>query len=365
MKQAIYKIRTQNNAFGCTIKVANDFCFATRTQCGFESETICYAAYRFLKRSPELKDPLIREAVKLGLSLGKNKPRKHVTLTTAEKMELPGGRARLHVSVGQGEIVIKKLTIENRRTQEWSDIDLELAHNYSSNHKPELERDSLCGCFYCGKIFSPSKIHQWIIAETPIDYRGTAICPYCGIDSVIGESSGYPITRPFLKRMSQKWFGFTPAGCELEPEGSIKDKIDESSTVTDVCFDIRTDLNTPSAHSVDAYEALLMLQRQMIEPNGRKSPMMEEFSSEQFDCDEDRSRYLKEDVVPRAYKMAAILTRNYRKYIEMAELDSEAVIKDLAGRYIDAWLNNTDLNLNGEFDYYENAGLIQSEFDDV
>ena len=25
------------------------------------------------------------------------------------------------------------------------------------------------------------------------------MCPYCGIDSVIGESSGYPITREFME----------------------------------------------------------------------------------------------------------------------------------------------------------------------
>ena len=198
---------------------------------------------------------------------------------------------------------------------------------------------------------------------TPKDVAAALEHDSCSVEDLKALLS--PAAEPFLERMAQKWFGYTPAGCESEPEGSMKDEIDEASTVTNVCFDIRTDLNTPSVYSVDAYEALLMLQCQLIEPNGRKSPMMEEFSSEQFDCDEDRIRYLKEDVVPRAYKMAAILTQNYRKYIEMAELDSEAVIKDLAGRYIDAWLNNTDLNLDGEFDYYKNAGLIQSEFDDI
>lgn len=30
--------------------------------------------------------------------------------------------------------------------------------------------------------------------------------PYCGIDSVIGEHSGYPITREFLEQMRQYWF---------------------------------------------------------------------------------------------------------------------------------------------------------------
>lgn len=128
MKQAVFKIRTQNNALGCRIKAARDFRFVTQAPCGFEKETICYAAYRFLKHAPEVKDPLIREAVKMGLSSGKNKRRNHVILTKAEKMELPGGQAKLYLTVGQGEIIIKKVTIETRCGQEWSDKDLEIAH---------------------------------------------------------------------------------------------------------------------------------------------------------------------------------------------------------------------------------------------
>lgn len=75
------------------------------------------------------------------------------------------------------------------------------AHRYSANHKEELQKDKLCGCFYCLKIFKPEEITFWIK-----DISGTAVCPYCGIDSVIGESSGYPITEEFLKKMHKYWF---------------------------------------------------------------------------------------------------------------------------------------------------------------
>lgn len=84
---------------------------------------------------------------------------------------------------------------------------LERAHNKSSNHKPELENDQRCGCFYCLKIFNPVEIKEWIVDEISIDWQGTAICPYCGVDSVIGESSGFPITYEFLKEMQGCWFG--------------------------------------------------------------------------------------------------------------------------------------------------------------
>ncbi|MDR1053808.1 MAG: cytoplasmic protein [Planctomycetaceae bacterium] len=75
------------------------------------------------------------------------------------------------------------------------------AHKYSINHKPEIVKDKVCGCFYCLKIYSPNEIDDWVD-----DKRGTALCPYCGIDSVIGESSGFPITIEFLKKMNKCWF---------------------------------------------------------------------------------------------------------------------------------------------------------------
>lgn len=82
-----------------------------------------------------------------------------------------------------------------------SRTELEKAHQFSSNHKPELMKDKVCGCFYCLMIFDPQEITDWVT-----DTRGTAICPYCGIDSIIGESSGYPITTEFLQAMKKVWF---------------------------------------------------------------------------------------------------------------------------------------------------------------
>ena len=39
-----------------------------------------------------------------------------------------------------------------------------------------------------------------------IDDDNTALCPKCGIDSVIGTKSGYPITKEFLGQMQAHWF---------------------------------------------------------------------------------------------------------------------------------------------------------------
>jgi len=75
------------------------------------------------------------------------------------------------------------------------------AHTFSSNHKETLLKDGLCGCFYCMEIFDPRLIVEWVN-----DKSGTAICPFCGIDSIIGQSSGYPITKEFLSKMKHHWF---------------------------------------------------------------------------------------------------------------------------------------------------------------
>ena len=80
------------------------------------------------------------------------------------------------------------------------------AHKFSNNHMEKLKGDSVCGCFYCCRIFAPVEIKNWLIGDHPCDRDGTALCPYCGIDSVIGESSGYPITEAFLKAMHDYWF---------------------------------------------------------------------------------------------------------------------------------------------------------------
>jgi len=79
--------------------------------------------------------------------------------------------------------------------------DVVTAYKFSINNRSALMGDTLCGCFYCMKLFRPLEITEWI--EDP---GGTALCPYCGIDSIIGESSKYPITKEFLSKMNQHWF---------------------------------------------------------------------------------------------------------------------------------------------------------------
>ena len=80
--------------------------------------------------------------------------------------------------------------------------ELKQAHSCSKNNKTEIKNSEKCGCYYCKKIFKSSEVKKWLK-----DKNGeTARCPYCSIDSVIGDASGYLITDEFLNKMNEKCF---------------------------------------------------------------------------------------------------------------------------------------------------------------
>lgn len=85
----------------------------------------------------------------------------------------------------------------------YSKEQLHAAHKISYANKTRLSVPQKCGCFYCLRFFSSEDIVDWSVDKP--DW--TAICPYCGIDSVIGENDGYPLTEDFLEEMFEEWFG--------------------------------------------------------------------------------------------------------------------------------------------------------------
>jgi len=75
------------------------------------------------------------------------------------------------------------------------------AHRRSSHHRDVILSGTRCGCFYCRRTFLPDEIIEWC------DDKQTAICPHCGIDSVLGDKSGFGLDESFLKTMRDHWFG--------------------------------------------------------------------------------------------------------------------------------------------------------------
>jgi hypothetical protein len=81
----------------------------------------------------------------------------------------------------------------------------EQAHRHSINHREEVLQSDLCGCFYCRTTFPPTRIREWTDEINGIGQ--TALCPRCGIDSVIGSASGLPVQKlDFLRAMRRYFF---------------------------------------------------------------------------------------------------------------------------------------------------------------
>ena len=90
---------------------------------------------------------------------------------------------------------------KKQKEQDEQDRIYKQAHDGSIRNKELLQKSEKCGCFNCGRIFLPSEITDYVSDEEP-----TALCPYCHIDSVIGDAVGVTITPKFLKAMNKKWF---------------------------------------------------------------------------------------------------------------------------------------------------------------
>ena len=87
------------------------------------------------------------------------------------------------------------------KENKYSEGFLTIAHLGCTSNRNELESSRLCACFHCLETFIHKEISEWIN-----DKDGeTAICPRCGIDSVL--SSRLPIDdKAFLSAMNRMWF---------------------------------------------------------------------------------------------------------------------------------------------------------------
>jgi hypothetical protein len=70
-----------------------------------------------------------------------------------------------------------------------------------NDHKNRIMVSVLVGCYYCLEIFRPAEIEEWTA-------DGCALCPKCGIDSVLPEADG-KYAADFLKWMRFHWFEHT------------------------------------------------------------------------------------------------------------------------------------------------------------
>jgi RNA polymerase sigma factor (sigma-70 family) len=73
-------------------------------------------------------------------------------------------------------------------------------HKHSKNNRKELKLSRKCGCFSCGSIFDATEVEDYI------DDGKTALCPYCSVDSVIGDASGIELNPKLLNELNKMYF---------------------------------------------------------------------------------------------------------------------------------------------------------------
>lgn len=75
----------------------------------------------------------------------------------------------------------------------------QLSH-FSMKNKALLGISSKAGCYSCCKVFLANEIKEYT------DDGETALCPYCSVDAVVGDASGYLVTEDNLRIASKYWF---------------------------------------------------------------------------------------------------------------------------------------------------------------
>lgn len=108
-------------------------------------------------------------------------------------------------------------------------VNVDGLHRLSSFHRRAIMQATRIGCFCCTEFSKPSQIKEWIdvrkvrkgreklrgpitlkkLMKLPEISQGqTAMCPRCGIDSVLPDRTfGFRLTNALLVAMERRWFG--------------------------------------------------------------------------------------------------------------------------------------------------------------
>ena len=84
-----------------------------------------------------------------------------------------------------------------------TDRELNAIHKHSFMNRDEVTHSKNCGCFYCERIYPTYVMDP---EEDFTDWGKTALCPYCGIDSVIGDASRIPLSEELLHELYVHFF---------------------------------------------------------------------------------------------------------------------------------------------------------------
>lgn len=63
-----------------------------------------------------------------------------------------------------------------------------------------IESSIFAGCMHCCKTFTIAEIKSFT------DNNQTCLCPYCNVDSVIGNSCGFDLNENSLQSANKYWY---------------------------------------------------------------------------------------------------------------------------------------------------------------
>ena len=86
----------------------------------------------------------------------------------------------------------------------WTVDELKATYSHSIRNEESIRKSNLCGCFHCISILAAKDIKSSEMVVEKDGFR-TAICPICGIDSVLGDST-VEITAELLEAMNEYYF---------------------------------------------------------------------------------------------------------------------------------------------------------------
>ena len=75
-----------------------------------------------------------------------------------------------------------------------------LAAQLAFKNRAAVEKSEACGCYYCGQIFPGKEVKEYT------DAGMTALCPHCGVDSVLSSAQNVAVCEDTLKKSHDFWF---------------------------------------------------------------------------------------------------------------------------------------------------------------
>ena len=86
----------------------------------------------------------------------------------------------------------------------WTIDALKAVYSHSIRNEESILKSDFCGCFHCISIFPVADVKSSAMMVEKDGFK-TAICPICGIDSVIGDAS-VEITAEILESLNEHYF---------------------------------------------------------------------------------------------------------------------------------------------------------------